>query len=476
MKKRFLACGLCALMLLSAVRASAVRGEDVFHDDSVVRSVTTVVYCLSEDRYRLVPEVRTIQILGGETLLSVLANEVLQPSVSDNLVSAMSERARFAVLSVMQTGRVATVDLGGDADLLQIYELFCLKAALVNTLIETGLVDYVNVLIGGREVPTNDLPTGTMTRFSEDLQSAWVEHENEGVASLRSTDYTFKRDVTLYFTNTESNLMLAEVRQLTFTRSDLASPVIRALISGPSNSSSLRRSYPSSAQIVGTPSIEAEDGSNSFLDVSFSYEMASVLGGTQRVRRATLAPLVITLTSFLPETDAVCIRVNRRPLDSLIEEDGNGRMLYREQFEGYIGRTVELYFPNGDGTLAKVTRAVPQNLSTLRDLAEQLFIIPEGVLPAFPEGVASQHLLGAFMMDDTAVLNLSREGAELFAGLDADQERACIFSIVNTLTGYDGVSRVQFLVEGRRVRSLANVISVHGPLVRNPGVVNTALN
>ena len=117
MKKRFLACGLCALMLLSAVRASAVRGEDVFHDDSVVRSVTTVVYCLSEDRYRLVPEVRTIQILGGETLLSVLANEVLQPSVSDNLVSAMSERARFAVLSVMQTGRVATVDLGGDADL-----------------------------------------------------------------------------------------------------------------------------------------------------------------------------------------------------------------------------------------------------------------------------------------------------------------------------------------------------------------------
>ena len=75
MKKRFLACGLCALMLLSAVRASAVRGEDVFHDDSVVRSVTTVVYCLSEDRYRLVPEVRTIQILGGETLLSVLAND-----------------------------------------------------------------------------------------------------------------------------------------------------------------------------------------------------------------------------------------------------------------------------------------------------------------------------------------------------------------------------------------------------------------
>ena len=96
-------------------------------------------------------------------------------------------------------------------------------------------------------------------------------------------------------------------------------------------------------------------------------------------------------------------------------------MLYREQFEGCIGRTVELDFPSGDGTLAKVTRAVPQNLNTLRDLAEQLFIIPEGVLPAFPEGVASQHLLGAFMMDDTAVLNLSREGAELFAGLDADR-------------------------------------------------------
>ena len=42
----------------------------------------------------------TIQILGGETLLSVLANEVLQPSVSDNLARAESVRAllRFQMI------------------------------------------------------------------------------------------------------------------------------------------------------------------------------------------------------------------------------------------------------------------------------------------------------------------------------------------------------------------------------------------
>lgn len=132
------------------------------------------------------------------------------------------------------------MDLGGDVDLMQEYDVFCLKAAMVNTLIESGGVEYVNVLFNGREVPTNGLPTGTMTRFDEDLQSAWVEHENEGVAALRSQSYSFRRNVTLYFPANDSNFLLAEVRELTFTRSNLATPVLEALISGPA-STGIRR-------------------------------------------------------------------------------------------------------------------------------------------------------------------------------------------------------------------------------------------
>ena len=61
MKKRVTALALCALIALSLCLSASARAQTVtgnFYDDSVIRRLTTVVYCLSEDRYRLVPDVR----------------------------------------------------------------------------------------------------------------------------------------------------------------------------------------------------------------------------------------------------------------------------------------------------------------------------------------------------------------------------------------------------------------------------------
>lgn len=475
MKKRVAVLILCTVLLLTTLTAGAQRKTDNFYDDSVIRQLNTVVYCLTQDRYRLVPNVRTVSLFGNETMLEVLAAEVLAvPENEPQLVSAMSERVQLHVLSVAQTGKVATVDLGGDAEMLQAYELFCLKAAMANTLIETGQVEYVNVLFEGREIPTNDLPSGTLTRFDEDLQSAWIDHENEGVAALRSPDYTFKRNVTLYFASKNSELLLAEVRQISFTRSDLASPVIKALITGPMSDTELRRSYPSSATVLGIPSSEYEDGNTRYLSIDFSYEMGNAFQDPED-RRIQFSPLVMTLTTFLPETDAVMIRVNHRPIESLNGAESAERLLYHSQFSGMLGRTVELYYPVEDGRQVRVTRAVAQKENTLRDLIEQLLIVPEGVQPIFPENFDASHLRGVSMVDDIAVVNLTDEGAELIRGLSPEQGRDCIFCIVNTLTSAAGVSRVQFLVEGYHVDGLSGNLSLSTPLVRNPGVIRTTM-
>ena len=478
MKRRFAALALCAVLCaLSFAPASAAVAPVNVRDDSIVRSRSTVVYCLSEDRYRLVPEVRSVTLLGNETLLDVLAEEVLQESESEDLVSALTGRTQIYVLSVSQTGNVATVDLGGDVDLMQEYDVFCLKAAMVNTLIESGGVEYVNVLFNGREVPTNGLPTGTMTRFDEDLQSAWVEHENEGVAALRSQSYSFRRNVTLYFPANDSNFLLAEVRELTFTRSNLATPVLEALISGPASTATMRRCYPTATRIDGLPSLEEESGDAQYLDVSFTYEMGTALTGDESERLLQMAPLVVTLTTFLPETVAVRVRVNRRPIESIVSGGSTGeRLLYRERYAGLVGRTVDLYFPQADGRLLWVTRAVSQNETTLRDLVEQLLRVPEGAQPVFPDGFTAECLRGVAMVDDTAIVNLTQGGADLLSGLTAEQERGCIFSVVNTLTAYAGVNRVQFLVEGVKVDSLAGALSLRSPLVRNPGIIQTSLS
>ena len=475
MKRKIAALILCAVLLLPVLTSGAQRSLINFYDDSVVRQRNAVVYCLSKDGYRLVPEVRTVSIFGSETILDVLAAEVLNTPQSEKLVSAMGERVRLQVLSVAQTGKVATVDLGGDVDILQMYELFCLKAALVNTLIETGQVEYVNVLFDGHEIPTNDLPTGTLTRFDEDLQSAWIEHENEGVAAVRSPDYTFKRNVTLYFASKNSDLLLAEVRQIAFTRYDLSLPVIKALITGPFTDTELRRSYPSSVTVLGIPDFEYEDENTCYLSIDFSYDMGNAFLNEEE-RRIQFSPLVMTLTTFLPETDAVLIRVNRRPVEGLAGADSGERLLYRSQFSGMVGRIVELYYPDEAGGQVRVTRAVEQKKNTLRDLIEQLLSVPEEGRAVFPEGFDASHLRGVSIVDDIAVVNLTREGAELVMAMPPEQAKDCVFCIVNTLTSAAGISRVQFLVEGCHIDEPVGELSLRSPLVRNPGVIRATQN
>ena len=77
MKKRVAVLILCTVLLLTTLTAGAQRKTDNFYDDSVIRQLNTVVYCLTQDRYRLVPNVRTVSLFGNETMLEVLAAEVL---------------------------------------------------------------------------------------------------------------------------------------------------------------------------------------------------------------------------------------------------------------------------------------------------------------------------------------------------------------------------------------------------------------
>ena len=97
-------------------------------------------------------------------------------------------------------------------------------------------------------------------------------------------------------------------------------------------------------------------------------------------------------------------------------------------------------------------------------------------MSVFPEGFGEEHLRGVTHVDDIAVINLTQQGADMLRSLSAEQERACVFCIVNTLTAASGVSRVQFLVEGYKVDQLGGAISMRSPLVRNPGIIRTTLD
>ena len=472
MKKKIAFVIAILMLLLLPLQAAAENKPANLRDDFVARKVTAVIYCLSEDYNRLVPEVRSFTVLCGQTLAEALTEQVLRPSEEKNAISAAPTRSDLRLLSVYITGNIATINLSGDKELVENYELFCLKAALTNTLIEAGEATYVNVLINSQEITTNGLPTGTMTRFDDDLRSAWIAHENEGDAALRSQSYSFTRYVTLYFAAEGSHQVLGEVRKVTMIRSNQAIPVISAILAGPNDSETMTRTYPSSAKVLGIPTRDEED--DRILDVNLSYQMSLLASGSVEDRRLSLAPLALTLTTFLPELSSVRLHVNGRPIQPLIpREDVNDYRIYGSAFQGMIGTTLTLYYPVGDGRQVKVQCAISQEKSTLRDLIEALMEKPkeEGLLPVFPDGFASGDVLGIFQVDDTAVVNLSAHGKEMLFSMKDSAARDCVYCIVNTLTDRHGISRVQFLSEGERLSDKLGNISLDNPLVRSPGVI-----
>jgi spore germination protein GerM len=76
-------------------------------------------------------------------------------------------------------------------------------------------------------------------------------------------------------------------------------------------------------------------------------------------------------------------------------------------------------------------------------------------------------LLGAYQLGDTLVLDFSRELQTNHSGGSAG-ELLTVYSIVNTLAeNIHGISRVQILVEGNEVETLAGHLDLREPLSPN---------
>jgi spore germination protein GerM len=128
-----------------------------------------------------------------------------------------------------------------------------------------------------------------------------------------------------------------------------------------------------------------------------------------------------------------------------------------------------LYFIAEDGErLAGVERDVPYAASTAeqarRIVEEQLKGPPEPLVSALPPGTALRAL---FLTGGDAYVDLSTEIASAHPG-GSREEILAVYSVVNTLTtNLPAIARVQILVGGREVDTLAGHLDLRRPLQKN---------
>ncbi|MDI7247316.1 MAG: GerMN domain-containing protein [Bacillota bacterium] len=131
----------------------------------------------------------------------------------------------------------------------------------------------------------------------------------------------------------------------------------------------------------------------------------------------------------------------------------------------YYARTAQT-----DSYLVPVRATVPAGTDAMRGALELLAKGPApetGLERLIPEGT---RVLGVSTSGDLATADFSSEIRTRFPG-GSRTEELLVWSIVNTLTEFPGIARVQILVDGKREESIGGHVGIDAPLERNPGLI-----
>ncbi len=141
--------------------------------------------------------------------------------------------------------------------------------------------------------------------------------------------------------------------------------------------------------------------------------------------------------------------------------------------EAEVAPEVTVYYGRStmtDAYLVPVRAKLPTRADTLTGAVELLVKGPApetGLERLIPAGA---RVLGVSRSGDLATADFSSEIRTRFIGGSRNEE-LLVWSIVNTLTEFPGISRVQILVDGKREESIGGHVGIDIPLERNPNLV-----
>ncbi len=154
------------------------------------------------------------------------------------------------------------------------------------------------------------------------------------------------------------------------------------------------------------------------------------------------------------------------------QQDSTAVANSREQDQKQKKVSVVLYFSdqNGDYLIAE-KREVPLVPGLARATVQELIKGPEGkgLSGTIPEGTK---LLDINIENGLCTVDLSKEFRDNHWG-GSSGEILTVYSLVNTLTQFPTVEKVEILVEGQKIDTLAGHMDLSAPVSRNSQIINS---
>lgn len=488
-----------------------VQPKDVAQAAKPVASL----YFYSPTKKALVVSTRTLTASTEHNQAYEILNELAAGPADINVEPVLPDGTAVESLEISQG--VATVSFSNAFNALSEYGKFVARAAITDTLLEVDGIQVVNILVGGRAMQFNQAPVGALLRqhprdldllyqraisqgnqrddYAQMLQQQPEEQamqqdtQNQTTTEQQSDDQhlaqaeTVTRRMVLYFPDNIYGLMLAEHREVTFQTDKAVEAVLAELMDGPKTSASLRTPIPIEAILFRPPTQSQNDGRYT-LNLDFTAQFSGTMAKLEpeEVKEA-VASLVLSITSFIPQVDAVRLLVEGQAYTpvSLASVGGNAAQdgYSRDDFAYMVGNTIGLYFPTeNQDAMHRIMRPVMQD--TWHLAATRLSELAKGEVVqatdannwAWPQPLdQADHPVVTSQVGNTVFVDVTPNFINLISTLSAQQERMIIYCIVNTLVDTQGISCVRFQSEGQPIQDWPGLLSINSAFVRNPGLI-----
>ena len=454
--------------------------RQILGDTTATQPREITLYRASDGTMELTTVTRSIRAGADRSILRSALEELLAALPGGG--SLLLGGAQATLEDVEFGSGLATVRLSIDASVNrsdQDYLLLC--ASISNTLLGIDGVEAVNILTGNRTNPIASLPMGAVTEQITNVPAIYAQIQSESERFLSEGSAALQRTACLYFPAAGGQYLLPEVRNLVFTDENYAQVLIQALCEGPQLRDCCFPAVPANLELLsGAPELSIAADGERVLELRLSSVLINYLALTGVVPWQLYGSLVLTLTSFQPELDAVRVSIDggyvtECGLGTHIATFADGRMR-REDFSSCIGSGAYLYFTDDRGGLVRAECAISQASAVAAgSILSAMINLHGSYMPdlnsAFPDGIGAEDVLGVAIEGRTAIVNLSGNFYSQCQSLNERQERALVYAMVNALAELDSIGAVRFLVEGRQVESLVGGIYLRTALMPNPGIV-----
>lgn len=503
---------MAGLMLLCACEGKAEAVPEmtlstyVPHKGEEQASFEAKLYFLSDDGLYLSVEEREIQYDS-------------EKSRAEAAVKALIDGPESSVLKPSVPGGMALQRVESSYEACNVYllashtpearEWLTARAAIAATVFACEDIPAVNLYLNGMALGYYGRAMGAMQPISTTLDAHIVnlQQEYKEIYSAMDSGIYENRAATLYFTDNTNTLLIAKNITLNYDSSEpaeaIAALLVNKLMTGVGELSAV---LPEDFALAGPVEItplqypeqggDPEEGDSPHPDDMLPGEIIeeqdpgmargepSVI--TLNIREpetpysmeVMCGALTLTLAGYIPDIQGVAI--------NMVDDSGKGVSLgtdayfTREDFSDMIGRIVHISCPDKDGMML---RREPRAMASV-DSYDPRHILGE----LFADEDASGGMYAYFSADDvddvyitgsTVVVDWKSGFEEALRSFAADdgiempqdkRERMFIYSVVNTLTELEGVSRVWMLEEGKKLGSI-DEIYLGNALMRNPGIM-----